>query len=68
MVLEIDIDEILTTYITADSGTGYLWQMEMMQKKIKSEFYSFSVGYLAEHNPLYLDLYVREYLALMPVV
>jgi ABC-2 type transport system ATP-binding protein len=23
------------------------------------------VGYLAEHNPLYLDLYVREYLALM---
>ena len=22
-----------------------------------------SVGYLQEHNPLYLDLYVREYLA-----
>ena len=22
-----------------------------------------SVGYLPEHNPLYLDLYVREYLA-----
>jgi ABC-2 type transport system ATP-binding protein len=21
------------------------------------------MGYLAEHNPLYLDLYVREYLA-----
>jgi ABC-2 type transport system ATP-binding protein len=22
-----------------------------------------SIGYLPEHNPLYLDLYVREYLA-----
>jgi ABC-2 type transport system ATP-binding protein len=52
--------KILTTYITADEGTASVNgnDVNLNQKAVQ-----LSVGYLAEHNPLYLDLYVREYLA-----
>ncbi|WP_395053397.1 gliding motility-associated ABC transporter ATP-binding subunit GldA [Flavobacterium sp.] len=52
--------KILTTYITSDSGTATVNGNDVIanQKAVQ-----LSVGYLAEHNPLYLDLYVREYLA-----
>ena len=52
--------KILTTYLTADSGTAVVNQHDVIlnQKEVQK-----SVGYLPEHNPLYLDLYVREYLA-----
>lgn len=52
--------KILTTYIAADSGTASVNGNDVatQQKAVQS-----SVGYLPEHNPLYLDLYVREYLA-----
>jgi ABC-2 type transport system ATP-binding protein len=52
--------KILTTYIAADEGSAMvngsdvITQAKSVQK---------SIGYLAEHNPLYLDLYVREYLS-----
>ena len=51
--------KILTTYIGADSGNANVngFDVETMQKSVQQ-----SVGYLPEHNPLYLDLYVREYL------
>ncbi|MEY2922061.1 MAG: Vitamin import ATP-binding protein BtuD [Bacteroidota bacterium] len=51
--------KILTTYITADEGTASVNgnDVNLNQKAVQ-----LSVGYLAEHNPLYLDLYVREYL------
>ncbi len=51
--------KILTTYIGADSGTANVNGFDVIenQKKVQQ-----SVGYLPEHNPLYLDLYVREYL------
>jgi ABC-2 type transport system ATP-binding protein len=50
----------LTTYLTADSGTAVVNEHDvtLAQKEVQK-----SVGYLPEHNPLYLDLYVREYLA-----
>jgi ABC-type sugar transport system ATPase subunit len=52
--------KILTTYLTADSGTAMVNEHDVAsaQKEVQK-----SVGYLPEHNPLYLDLYVREYLA-----
>ena len=52
--------KILTTYLAADSGNAIVNEHNVVsnQKAVQQ-----SVGYLPEHNPLYLDLYVREYLA-----
>ena len=52
--------KILTTYIHADHGSAAVngFDVNTQQKSVQQ-----SVGYLPEHNPLYLDLYVREYLA-----
>jgi ABC-2 type transport system ATP-binding protein len=51
--------KILTTYINADEGKASVNGNDVNenQKAVQQ-----SVGYLPEHNPLYLDLYVREYL------
>ena len=52
--------KILTTYINADEGLAIVNgnDVNTQQKAVQ-----LSIGYLPEHNPLYLDLYVREYLA-----
>lgn len=52
--------KILTTYINADEGSAAVNNFDVVkeQKQVQQ-----SVGYLPEHNPLYLDMYVREYLA-----
>jgi ABC-2 type transport system ATP-binding protein len=52
--------KILTTYINADEGSAIVNgnDINTNQKAVQ-----LSIGYLPEHNPLYLDLYVREYLA-----
>lgn len=52
--------KILTTYLSADSGSAVVngHDVNLNQKGVQQ-----SVGYLPEHNPLYLDLYVREFLA-----
>jgi ABC-2 type transport system ATP-binding protein len=52
--------KILTTYIAADEGSALVngHNVSSDQKAVQ-----LSIGYLPEHNPLYLDLYVREYLA-----
>ncbi|MFP9099463.1 gliding motility-associated ABC transporter ATP-binding subunit GldA [Flavobacterium sp. RHBU_24] len=52
--------KILTTYLNADTGTASVNGSDVAadQKEVQK-----AVGYLPEHNPLYLDLYVREYLA-----
>ena len=51
--------KILTTFIAADEGTAYINGNDV-STDLKAV--QLSVGYLPEHNPLYLDLYVREYL------
>jgi ABC-2 type transport system ATP-binding protein len=51
--------KILTTYIAADSGTAKVNEFDVTESQIAVQQ---SVGYLPEHNPLYLELYVREYL------
>ncbi len=52
--------KILTTYIATDEGTAAVngFEVNSQTKAVQQ-----SIGYLPEHNPLYLDLYVREYLA-----
>ena len=52
--------KILTTYINADEGSARVngFDVNQNQKSVQR-----AIGYLPEHNPLYLDLYVREYLA-----
>jgi len=51
--------KILTTYLHADEGSAKINDFDVAKdlKKVQK-----CVGYLPEHNPLYLDLYVREYL------
>ena len=52
--------KILTTFLNAEAGTALVngFDVATQPKDVQR-----SVGYLPEHNPLYLDLYVREYLA-----
>jgi len=52
--------KILTTYSTADEGSAAVNGFDV---NCNPKAVQLSVGYLPEHNPLYLDLYVREYLA-----
>ncbi len=51
--------KILTTYIAADQGTAIVNGSDVIDNQLVVQQ---AVGYLPEHNPLYLDLYVREYL------
>ena len=52
--------KILTTYLAADEGTALVNEQDVNSNPKAVQL---SIGYLPEHNPLYLDLYVREYLA-----
>jgi len=52
--------KILTTYISTFEGKASVNEFSVVDDKMKVQK---SVGYLPEHNPLYLDMYVREYLA-----
>ena len=51
--------KILTGYIPPTSGTASIYGHDVLSEteKVKK-----IVGYLPEHNPLYLDMYVKEYL------
>lgn len=51
--------KILTTYLPATEGVAIVNDFEVSKDDISVKK---SVGYLPEHNPLYLDMYVREYL------
>ena len=52
--------KILTTYSKAHAGEAQVngYDVRSEERKVQQ-----SIGYLPEHNPLYLDLYVKEYLA-----
>ena len=51
--------KIITTYLSSDEG-----QVEVCQENVEENPLSVrqKVGYLAEHNPLYLEMYIKEYL------
>lgn len=51
---------ILTTYYKADEGEATVNGFDVLQAQKDVQK---SIGYLPEHNPLYLEMYVKEYLA-----
>ena len=51
--------KILTTYLPASEGIATVNGFKVSEKDHDIQK---SVGYLPEHNPLYLDMYVREFL------
>ncbi len=52
--------KILTTYIDATEGIAKVNGFSINEN---TQNVQQSVGYLPEHNPLYLDMYIKEYLA-----
>lgn len=52
--------KILTTYLNANEGQIKVngFNVNTNQKEVQQ-----SIGYLPEHNPLYLEQYIKEYLA-----
>jgi len=51
--------KILTGYINATEGEAFVHDFNVATSKINAQK---SIGYLPEHNPLYLEMYVKEYL------
>lgn len=51
--------KIITGYIPQNSGTAEVCGFDVERKPMEARA---CVGYLPEHNPLYKDMYVREYL------
>lgn len=51
--------KLLNGYIDATDGKAFINGKNVTENKIECQQ---SIGYLPEHNPLYLDMYVREYL------
>ena len=51
--------KILTTYLPADEGTATVNEFSVETEPLNVREH---IGYLPENNPLYLDMYVREYL------
>jgi len=51
--------KVLTTYIKADEGVALVngYDVDTDARNVQK-----SIGYLPEHNPLYLEMYVKEYL------
>lgn len=51
---------VLTTYYKANSGDAVVngFNVSQSQQNVQK-----SIGYLPEHNPLYVEMYVKEYLA-----
>ena len=51
--------KILPGYLPATEGSAKVCDFEVSEHKLEVQK---RIGYLPEHNPLYLDMYVREYL------
>ncbi|PWG04072.1 gliding motility-associated ABC transporter ATP-binding subunit GldA [Polaribacter aquimarinus] len=51
--------KILTGFLKPNSGDVFVDNIDVLENAIEAKQ---NIGYLPEHNPLYLDMYVREYL------
>ena len=51
--------KIITGYIPATSGDASVCGLDLVEQSLEVRKL---VGYLPEHNPLYLDMYIAEYL------
>src|SRR5438105_867226 len=51
--------KIITGYLSADSGNAFVTGLNVGSNNIETKR---KIGYLPEANPLYSDMYIREYL------
>lgn len=51
--------KIITGFLTPDNGDVFICGIDVKKNPIEAKRI---IGYLPEHNPLYLDMYVKEYL------
>ena len=51
--------KILTGYIPQTNGDAKICNLDINENSLETRS---KIGYLPEHNPLYLDMYVKEYL------
>ena len=51
--------KILTGFIKPNGGEVFVDEIDVLQNPLEAQK---TIGYLPEHNPLYTDMYVREYL------
>ena len=51
--------KILTGFIKPSEGTAMVNGVDVVENPLQAQK---SIGYLPEHNPLYLEMYVKEYL------
>jgi len=51
--------KIITGYLNASEGSVFVCGYDISSKKIEAQKH---IGYLPENNPLYLEMYVKEYL------
>jgi ABC-2 type transport system ATP-binding protein len=54
--------KMLTGYIQPSKGKVYICDYDLSKDPLNAKK---NIGYLPEHNPLYLDMYVHEYLQFM---
>lgn len=57
--------KILTGYLQADAGKAFISGLDVAENPLTTKA---KIGYLPESNPLYYDMYVREYLQFMAEV
>lgn len=57
--------KIITGYLEADSGEAIVNGINVNKKPVEAKS---QIGYLPEGNPLYYDMYVREYLGFMAAI
>ena len=51
--------KIITCYLEQDSGKVQVCDLDTLEQNLKVKA---KIGYLPEHNPLYTDMYIKEYL------
>ena len=57
--------KILTGFIKPNAGEVFVDEIDVLQNPLEAQKI---IGYLPEHNPLYTDLYVREYLQFLATI
>jgi ABC-2 type transport system ATP-binding protein len=57
--------KILTGFIKPNSGEVFVNEINVLENPLEAQK---KIGYLPEHNPLYTDMYVREYLQFQATV
>ncbi|MFY9241924.1 MAG: gliding motility-associated ABC transporter ATP-binding subunit GldA [Polaribacter sp.] len=57
--------KILTGFIKPNSGEVFVNEIDVLKEPLKAQK---TIGYLPEHNPLYADMYVREYLQFQALI